>query len=212
MTQPQPASESKPAASVNWDEVRQRLETAELALQQGDMPTPERKQKILFERAQALGRELQTDEAVHDTIEIIEFLLAHETYGVETRYIREVFPLRELTSIPCTPAFVLGLVNVRGQIISVIDLKKFFELPEKGITDLNKLIILESPEMVFGILADTIIRVHQVAAEALHPALPTLTGIREEFLKGITPEQVIVLDGDKLLTSQSLIVQDEVDA
>lgn len=50
-----------------------------------------------------------------------------------SEYVREIYPLKEFTPIPCTPPFVLGIINVRGQILSVIDIKKFFDLPEKGL-------------------------------------------------------------------------------
>ena len=133
---------------------------------------------------------------------------------------REVYPLKELTPLPGTPPFVLGLVNVRGQILSVIDLKKFFDLPEKGLTDLNKLIILDSGDlalskaegMAFGILADAVLGVRPLPVSELQPSLPTLTGIREEFLKGVTRERVVILDADRLLSSKDIIVHEEVEA
>lgn len=100
---------------------------------------------------------------------MVEFLLAHEKYGIEPDYLREIFPLKTLTPIPCTPPFVLGVTNLRGEVLSVIDLKKFFELPDKGLTDFTKVIVLESETMAFGILADSVTgegaeRGHQEAA------------------------------------------------
>lgn len=92
------------------------------------------KKRILKERARLLAQEPEKKEA-GDTIEILEFSLAHERYGIETSFIREVYPLKEYTPLPCTPAFVFGLINVRGQVLSIIDMRKFFELPEKGISD-----------------------------------------------------------------------------
>ena len=101
------------------------------------------------------------------------------------------------------------MVNVRGEIVSVIDLKKFFDLPEKGLTDLNKVVIVHDDEMTFGILADEILGVRLVPGDAIQPSLPTLTGIRGEYLKGITGERTIILDGNRILTDRRLIVNDE---
>ena len=86
----------------------------------------------------------------------MEFLLAHERYGFETRHVREVCRLNTLTTIPGTPPFVRGIINLRGEILSVIDIRKFFELPDKGLSDLNRVIILNSRTMEFGVLADSI--------------------------------------------------------
>ena len=113
-------------------------------------------------------------------------------------------------ALPGIRSFVLGIINLRGQIISVIDLKKLFELPEKGLTDLDKVLVLQNQEMEFGILADTVLDVRHVALSGLQPSLPTLTGIRQDYLKGITGDRVVILDANKLLTDKKLIIHEEV--
>ena len=105
----------------------------------------------------------------------------------------------------------LGIVNVRGEILSVIDLKKFFELPEKGLTDLDKVIVLEAENMRFGILADAVPGVRRVPVGEIQPSLPTLTGVREAYLKGVTVERMVILDADKLLADERIIVLEQVD-
>jgi purine-binding chemotaxis protein CheW len=93
----------------------------------------------------------------------------------------------------------------------VIDIKKFFDLPEHGITDLHKVIIVHHEKMELGILADLIVGVRTVSLNALQPSLPTLVGIREEYLKGVTAERLVVLDVARILTDQRIIVQEEVE-
>jgi len=105
---------------------------------------------------------------------------------------------------------VLGVINVRGQILSVIDIKKFFDLPEKGLTDLNKVIIVNSDSMQLGVLADVILGVREIAEEDIQPSLPTLTGIRAEYLIGVAKERLVVLDARKLLSDGNIVVQEEV--
>ena len=174
-------------------------------------PSAEEKKKILKARAKALAREGEGKKAIEESIEIVEFLLAYEKYGIESSYIREICPLKELTPVPCTPPFVLGIINMRGQIISVIDIKRFFDLPERGLTDLNKVIILRNKEMEFGILADVILGVVRVPRRNLQAPLPTLTGTREEYLKGITGDRLAILDAGRLLSDKKLIVHEEVE-
>jgi len=195
---------------IDWSGVKQRLEAARIATERIWAPTDEETQRILQERAQTLAREAVPAEAADAGIEVIEFLLAHERYAVASEHVRGVYPLEELTPLPCTPAFVLGIVNVRGEILSVIDIKKFFDLPEKGLTDLNKVIVLESRDMVFGIVADAISGVRRIQRAGIQPSLPTLTGIREDYLLGVTAERVVILDAEKLLSDEKLIVQEQV--
>jgi purine-binding chemotaxis protein CheW len=184
-----------------------RAKTSKTAMQ--DMAATSASNDILRERARQLAQppEEETSAAV---IEVVMLLLAYETYAIETAYVREVYPLKDLTLLPCTPAFVAGIVNVRGQVMSVIDLKQLFELPVKGLTDLNKIVILSDGKMEFGILADAILGVQNIPLHEIEPVLPTLTGVREDYLKGITAEGVVVLDAAKLLHSDNIVIHEEV--
>ena len=106
----------------------------------------ERRARILRDRARKYST-ANVETAHVDAFEAVEFVLAHENYAVASEYISEIYPMTEMTPVPCTPNFVLGIINLRGHILSVIDVKKFFNLPEKGLTDLNKVIVLRSDTM-----------------------------------------------------------------
>lgn len=208
-----PAPQKKTgAASIDWREVERRLESARAALERGGAPSPEEARRILKARAVALASAPERAQAAGEAIEVVEFQLAYERYAFESRYVREVTPLNNLTPLPCTPAFVLGIFNVRGEILSVIDIKRFFELPEKGLTDLNKVIVLEHANMRFGVLADAVTGARLVPVAELQSSLPTLTGIREEYLKGVTPDRTVILDAERLLADRSIVVQEQVEA
>ena len=200
----------KRSAAIDWRALHQRLDVAQAATEHAWIPNAEETKRILKARAQALAREPGEAQAA-DALEIVEFMLAHEKYGVETSFVREIHPLTNLTPLPCTPAFVLGVVNLRGEIVSVIDIKKFFDLPEKGLTDLNKVVVLQSETMRFGVLADAVLGVRRIPVAELQPSLPTLTGIREQYLKGVTSERMIVLDAEKLLSDEKMVVQEQVE-
>ena len=174
-------------------------------------PSMDNVKQRLKARARALARNGEKEKSVGESIEVVEFLLAYERYGIESSYIREIHPLRELTAVPCTPPFVLGIINVRGEIVSVIDMKKFFDLPERGLTDMNKVIIVHDDRMEFGILADAILGVRSILREEIQPSPPTLTGIRAEYLQGVTKEPLVVLDAAKMLSAKNLVVHDEME-
>ena len=195
---------------IDWREVQQSLEAARAAAGRVWTPDAGESQRILKTRAQALAREPKKAQAADAQVEILEFSLAREKYAVESRHLREVYPLENLTPLPCTPAYVLGIVNLRGEIVSVLDIKIFFDLPEQGLTDLNKVIVLQSGPMVFGILADTIVGVRRIPEAEIQPSLPTLAGIRERYLRGITPDRTVLLDAEKLLADEQIIVQEQV--
>jgi purine-binding chemotaxis protein CheW len=106
---------------------------------------------------------------------------------------------------------LLGIVNVRSRVLAVLDLKKFFGLPEQGLTDLHRIILVKGHDLELGLLADVVTSVRQVHADSLQPSLPTLTGIRAEYLKGVTDERLIVLDLDRVLADPKIIVNQEVE-
>lgn len=163
---------------------------------------------ILNARARALAL-APVEERVTETIEVVTFILAYETYAIESAYVREIYPLKDITPLPCVPSFVAGIVNVHGQVLSVVDIKTFFDLPAKGLTDLNKIIVLSCDVMEFGILADAVLDARCIPRQHIQPPLPTLTGIREQYLRGLTTEGVIVLDAYRLLTSRNIVVHEE---
>jgi len=166
--------------------------------------------RLLRERARLLAREVQPEKAARSEIELVVFKLAQENYAVESSYVREVYPLKFLTPMPGAPSFVLGLTNLRGEIISIVDMHAFFELPNQGLTDRSRVIVLRSPKMEFGILADSVTGTRRIGIDDVQPVLPTLTGIREEYLKGVTGERLIVLDAGRLLASPSIVVNESV--
>ena len=196
---------------TDWVKLRERLELAKASFQGSAVPCLEEKRKILRTRAAILARKPESAPAPQTRLEVLEFMLAYERYGIEASYVDEVCPLRDLTALPGTPPFVLGVINLRGHILPVVDIKKFFDLPEKGLTDLNKVIVLRGSSMEFGILADLIIGMRFVPLEGLQTSLPTLTGIRADYLQGITSDRLVVLDAGRILSDDRIVVNEQLE-
>jgi purine-binding chemotaxis protein CheW len=195
---------------IDWAEMRRRIGEVGLAIAEGFRPSPDEEKRILRDRAQTLATEAGSEEVAADWLEAVEFELASEHYALPISQVREVSLLKDLTPVPCTPPFVLGLINLRGELCTVIDLKRFFDLPAQGITELNKIIIVQQDDMQLGILADAIRGVRRVRVKDLLPALPTLTGIRADYLRGVTSDRLVVLDAAKILSDERLFVEEEV--
>ena len=165
---------------------------------------------ILRLRALAMARETEEKKKDSPVIQLITFMLANEMYGLESAFVREVYPLREFTHLPGLPPYIFGVINVRGQIIPVIDLKKFFNLPEQGLTELNKVIILHNEQMEFGILADLVHGTQRIESDEIRKAPHTLKGIGFEYLLGVTKDKLIVLNAGRLLNDENIVVNDSI--
>lgn len=202
----------KRQSPVDWRDLARRLEAARTTQQGPVKQDMQERGRILKARARALGRSAARPSDETERLEVLEFILSDERYGLESRYVREVHPLEHLTPLPCTPAFVLGIVNLRGEILSVIDLRSFFDLPERGLTPLSRVIVLEGEGMVFGVLADAITGTRRVAPAELQPTLPTLDGVRQAYLKGVGTDGLVLLDAAKLLTDERIVVDEQISA
>jgi purine-binding chemotaxis protein CheW len=166
--------------------------------------------RTLRERALALARVADAP-SESDTLELLAFRLASERYAIETRHVVEVHPLRDLTPLPGTPDFVRGIVNLRGRILPVFDLKKFFGLPEEGVTDLHRIIVVRGRDLELGLLADMVVNVISLSRAALQTGIPTLSGIGAEYIMGVSEQRVIALDLDRVLADPRIVVDDAPD-
>jgi purine-binding chemotaxis protein CheW len=173
-----------------------------------NMLNSDQTKNILRKRAENLSIEIEK-KTEEELIEVVCFELGDEKYGIESVYVREVYPLKNLTELPGLPTFILGIIAVRRRILSLVDLKVFFEISKKNKIKNNKIIILKNNEMEFAIVTDKVEGILTIPVNNLQTSLPTLTGIRQEFLKGITSDRLIVLDGNKLLQNKQLIVKQE---
>ncbi len=167
--------------------------------------------KILAQRAKLLKiQKVEEDEISGEIIQGLGFILTDERYAIDSTYVSEVIPLKNLTTLPCTPNFILGIINVRGKILSVIDIKKFFNLPEKGITNLNRVIIVKYDDIELGILADEITGNMNININNLQSKTSTITKVENDFIVGISEDRLIVLDIKEFLLNDKLIVNEEV--
>lgn len=196
-------------SSASGGSAGQSADSSLHAIQSRSLTAGEKK-RILKERARKLAQRAETQEKEEESLQIIEFMLAHERYGVDVEYVKEVYPLKDLTPIPCTPSFVLGIINVRGQVFSVVDIRDFFDLPKHEITASFRIIIVKNENMEFGILADAVIGERKIPLNQIQVNMPSLKGIRSHYVKGVTSERLIIMDVEKLLSDESIIVHEEV--
>ncbi|MGO8879298.1 MAG: chemotaxis protein CheW [Desulfomonilaceae bacterium] len=168
------------------------------------------KARILRDRALTLAKRPVDTIPEFQTIEVLVFALGEERYAVGSETVREVCPLKQITRVPCVPPFVLGIMNLRGKIFSVIDLKRLFGLPQGKTSDQSKVIIIGFNDMDVGIQVDDVTGVKQIPVSEIQQDLPTLSGIQEKYLYGITPERLTIINVETLLTDESIVIQETV--
>jgi purine-binding chemotaxis protein CheW len=193
---------------VDWELIKQRMAAAGDALESGFAPGAAQRQAILQARARALA----TDNTAPDPgpeIDVLEFMVGTQGYALEMQYVQEVHALAGLARLPCTPAFVRGIVNLHGRMMSVLDLHPLFGLPPKELSGTDKLVVLLDGRMIFGVLADAILGVQRLPRRRIQPPPSTATGIPDGWTIGITPERTVVLDAKRLLNDKSIVVDQE---
>ncbi|PWR74065.1 chemotaxis protein CheW [Methanospirillum lacunae] len=164
---------------------------------------------ILTQRARDLAAprvEYQEDKS---GTEVLEFLLSGEIYVIGMEYIREVALLKEITYIPGTPPFILGIISLHGSILSIVDLRIVLGMPPKGLTDFNRIIVLSNNVMTFGILADAIVRTRTINTDQISRPPPTISGLEAAYLIGVLPGPIMIIDARALLSNPGMIVGDE---
>ena len=161
--------------------------------------------RILAERARLLAIPT-TAPGTETTLTVLHFQLAYEQYAIETKYLKEALFVKEITTLPLTPNFVLGVVSVRGDIISALDIRKFFNLPGEPLNDLNRLLVLQDKDMTFGVLVDRIREIKEIPVSGIMKGQVSHAGIHADYIFGITTENIIVLNGSALINDPSIIV------
>ena len=204
------SSASGAEAGIDWTALLMRQERASAAISEKQALSPGEEQALLQARAVDLARRPASDPDLGRRIDCLEFQLSGESYAVEMPFIRETLPLAQFTPLFCTPPFVLGITSLRGRIISIIDLRRFFELPAVGLSDLNRVIVVGNGSVEFGVLADVILGMRSLSFAELQPPPATFTGIREEFLSGVTADRLALLDMERILSDKRVIVHEEV--
>lgn len=195
-----------PGEAFDWAAVRERLARAQAATAPALELTPERARALMDERARLLARVADEGPASSEVLETLTFALGHERYAVESKHVREVVRLVDFTPVPGAPEFLLGVMNLRGEVLAIVDLRKFFGVQKQGLTDLARVVVLGAAHAELGVLADEAheLRVLSVA-ELLEPP-GSVAGIGREYLLGVTKDALIVLDGVRLLADPRLFI------
>lgn len=159
---------------------------------------------VLESRAQVLAS--KRGASSENLEELITFRLGRETYGLSSDWVGEVFPARDIAELPGVPGFIVGVVNLRGRIISVNDLALILDVPVETESD-RFVLVLSFDSMEMGLLVGSPVDVMTVPSDSMTPPIPSSSGAMD-YISGISGD-VIVLNGAKILFDKKLSVDGE---
>ncbi len=162
---------------------------------------------VLEARASELAHQHQTAEAALGE-EIVVFRLGSGRYSLPATAVREVQPLQSYTPLPITPAFVVGLINVRGRLLALLDLRPLLDLPSTAPNENSDVLVIATRNGEVALLSDKVIEVRRGQRD-LAAALSTTAGRGVPWIKGVDHELTLMLDPALLLADPRLIVDDE---
>src|ERR1700716_637662 len=130
-----------------------------------------------------------------DERQLVVFHLGAELYGVEISRVHEIIRLQAVTRVPRAPAFVEGVINLRGKVIPVVDLRRRFGLPLADHTRASRIVVVEIGDQVVGIVVDGVSEVLRVNKGTIEPPSPVVAGIESDYLQGIAklPDRLVIL-------------------
>lgn len=139
--------------------------------------------------------------------QLVVFSLLDEDYGIDIYKVQEIIQYRDITYVPKAPVFVKGVINLRGRVIPVIDLKERFGLPEKEITSDTRIIVVEISSQTVGLIVDSVTEVLRIPRTDIEPP-PPVTTIEADFIEGVgklDERLIIILDIDRILTKEEKV-------
>ena len=136
-------------------------------------------------------------------LQLVSFNLGKEEFAVDILKIQEINRMVEITKVPKSPEFVEGVINLRGKVIPIIDLRKRFKLPGSESTKQTRIVVVDIDNMVVGLVVDAVSEVLRLPANTVEPPPPIVAGIDSEYISGVGKLEdrlLILLELDKVLS------------
>jgi len=145
------------------------------------------------------------NQAADQVLQWVTFRLQEETYGINVMQVQEVLRYSEIAPVPGSPEYVLGIINLRGNVVTVIDTRARFGLPPAEVTDNTRVVIIEAEKQVIGILVDSVAEVVYLKQSEVDVAPNVGTDESARFIQGVANregELLILVDLNKLLNDE----------
>ncbi|MBP8039114.1 MAG: chemotaxis protein CheW [Aeromonadaceae bacterium] len=150
-------------------------------------------------------RNVAQNVAEDEVLQWVTFQLDRETYGINVMQVQEVLRYTEIAAVPGAPDYVLGIINLRGNVVTVIDTRSRFGLQPAEVGDNSRIVIIEAEKQVIGILVDSVAEVVYLRASEIDVAPSVGTEESAKFIQGVSNrdgELLILVDLNKLLSDE----------
>jgi purine-binding chemotaxis protein CheW len=146
-------------------------------------------------------------------IQLVTLKMDNIEFGISIDLVREIIRVSDVIKVPKAPAFVEGLINLRGSVVAVIDLRKRLDIPLPKTNQDERVIVVEIEGRTLGILVDAVSEVLSIPAGVIDEVPPTISDVNMKFLSGVAKVDerlIILLDLDKIFSTEELMVLDSV--
>jgi purine-binding chemotaxis protein CheW len=191
---------------IDWENLRKRLEAATASSEAALEISEDRARQIMEERARALARAPEEKSEAGDRIEVVTFALGGERYAVETRYVREIIRVVQVTPMPAVPDLFIGLTNLRGEILPLVDLCRFFGVGRTDLAEAPWAIVLGDGAADLGAPTAAIQETLELPKAGLLKPADTASSQPVDCRLGVTEDALIVIDGAALLADRRLFI------
>ena len=147
----------------------------------------------------------KTDKKDDQVLQWVTFRLENETYGINVMQVQEVLRYTDIAPVPGAPGYVLGIINLRGNVVTVIDTRSRFGLPPSEVTENSRIVIIEAEKQVIGIMVDSVAEVVYLRSSEIESAPNVGTEESAKFIQGVCnrgKELLILVDLNKLLSDE----------
>ncbi|MBD5641335.1 MAG: chemotaxis protein CheW [Desulfovibrio sp.] len=144
-----------------------------------------------------------------ELLQLVTFSIGEEEFGVNILKVQEINRTMEITKVPRSPEFVEGVINLRGKVIPIIDLRRRFGLSSKPEDKDTRIIVIEINSVIVGFVVDAVSEVLRIPASTVEPPPPVVAGVESDYISGVgqlKDRLLIMLDLDKLLSTEDLEV------
>ncbi|MCC8194106.1 MAG: chemotaxis protein CheW [Deltaproteobacteria bacterium] len=149
----------------------------------------------------------QTQRKDDELLQLVTFSIGEEEFGVDILKVQEIIRTMEITKVPRAQDFVEGVINLRGKVIPIIDLRRRFGFSSKEHDKHTRIIVIEINNMIVGFVVDSVSEVLRIPAATVEPPPPVVAGVESEYISGVGKLEdrlLILLDLDKLLSGEDM--------
>ncbi|EKB20020.1 MULTISPECIES: chemotaxis protein CheW [Aeromonas] len=150
-------------------------------------------------------RNIAQNLAEDEVLQWVTFQLENETYGINVMQVQEVLRYTEIAPVPGAPEYVLGIINLRGNVVTVIDTRSRFGLPSGDVSENSRIVIIEAEKQVIGIMVDSVAEVVYLKSSEIDAAPAVGTEESAKFIQGVSNRDgqlLILVDLNKLLSDE----------